>query len=114
MLLLDHLGSPLGGIVSAVTAPLAAAGAMALTLYTAHVVFMNSPLDVFDLVPGYLAQVLAALVIALVGAAWSAAVRSSRPSPRSRVASGAGPWRPVRPHESRTACRPGAGRHRVE
>ena len=49
--------------------PLAAAGSMTLTLYTAHVVFLNSPLDVYDETPAYLLQVAAALVFAL---AWSA------------------------------------------
>ena len=114
MLLLDHLGSPLWGIVSAVTAPLAAAGAMALTLYTAHVVFMNSPLDVFDLVPGYLAQVLAALVIALV---WRRSVgRGPLESAVTAVARRFRGWAVAARPPARVPDRlpPGAGRHRVE
>ena len=43
---------------------LGAAGGMTLTLYTAHIMFMNSPLDVFDATTGYLVQVLAALLFA--------------------------------------------------
>ena len=39
---------------------------MTLTLYTAHIVFMNSPLDDFDATTGYLVQVVAALLFALV------------------------------------------------
>ncbi|MGC5077786.1 heparan-alpha-glucosaminide N-acetyltransferase domain-containing protein [Agrococcus sp. DT81.2] len=45
---------------------LGAAGGMTLTLYSAHIVFMNSPLDVFDATTGYLVQVLAALLFAHV------------------------------------------------
>jgi uncharacterized membrane protein len=51
--------------------PIAAAGSMTLTLYTAHVLFINSPLDVFGATPGYLVQVVAALAFAL---AWRALV----------------------------------------
>ena len=55
LLLLGHVTVPvLARTVTVVLAPLAAAGSMTLTLYTAHIVFMNSPLDVFDPVPGYL------------------------------------------------------------
>jgi len=46
--------------------PLAAAGSMVLTLYTAHVIFLNSPLDVFGATPGYLVQVVAAVTFAAV------------------------------------------------
>ncbi|SDM11866.1 Uncharacterized membrane protein YeiB [Geodermatophilus siccatus] len=45
--------------------PIAAAGGMTLTLYTAHVLFINSPLDVFAATPGYLLQVVAALAFAV-------------------------------------------------
>ncbi|MBV9314389.1 MAG: DUF1624 domain-containing protein [Pseudonocardia sp.] len=45
--------------------PLAAAGGMTLTLYTASVVFMNSPLDDFSPLGGYLLQVTVALLFAL-------------------------------------------------
>ncbi|WP_413453128.1 hypothetical protein AA0Y32_03405 [Georgenia phoenicis] len=41
-------------------------GAMTLTLYTAHVMFMSSPLDVFDATIGYLIQVAAAILFALI------------------------------------------------
>lgn len=72
LLLATHAAGP---VVSAARrralAPLAAAGAMPLTLYTAHIVFMNSPLDVFGAVTGYLVQVAVALAFAVT---WSAAV----------------------------------------
>ncbi len=72
LLLLGHVTVPvLARAVAVVLAPLAAAGSMTLTLYTAHIVFMNSPLDVFDPVPGYLTQVVTALLFAL---AWRQAV----------------------------------------
>jgi uncharacterized membrane protein YeiB len=72
LLLLGHVTVPLlRWIIAVVLTPLAAAGSMTLTLYTAHVVFMNSPLDVFDAVPGYVVQVVAALLFAL---AWRQAV----------------------------------------
>ena len=35
-------------MVAAVLRPLAAAGAMTLTLYTGHILFLNSPLDAYD------------------------------------------------------------------
>jgi len=47
-------------------APLAAAGSMTLTLYTAHILFMNSPLDVFPATPGYVIQVVFALSFAVI------------------------------------------------
>ena len=66
MLLLGHIAAPtLRRVVSVVTAPLAAAGTMALTLFTAHIVFMNSSLDQFDPMGGYLFQVAAVLLFAL-------------------------------------------------
>ena len=72
LLLLGHVTVPvLARTVTVVLAPLAAAGSMTLTLYAAHIVFMNSPLDVFDAVPGYLTQVVTALLFAL---AWRQAV----------------------------------------
>jgi hypothetical protein len=61
--------TPMPGLrraIDLVLAPLAAAGSMTLTLYTAHIVFMNSPLDEFDPTPGYVVQVVAALLFALV------------------------------------------------
>jgi uncharacterized membrane protein len=56
--------------VSRLLTPLAGAGAMTLTLYVASLVFMNSPADGFDPVPGFLVQVAVALVAGLV---WRAA-----------------------------------------
>ena len=50
---------------------MAAAGAMTLTLYTAHVVFMNSPLDTFEPMDGYILQVVTVL---LFGLGWRMAV----------------------------------------
>jgi hypothetical protein len=67
MLLLGHVTQPiLRTVIDIGTAPLAAAGAMTLTLYTAHVVFMNSELDVFEPTTGYLLQVVAVLTFSLV------------------------------------------------
>lgn len=49
-----------------VLTPLAAAGGMTLTLYTAHVLFLNSPWDVFGATTGYVIQVAAALAFAVI------------------------------------------------
>lgn len=68
MLLLGRMTNPL---VQAVLRPLAAVGALTLTVYTLHVVFLNSPLDTFDALPGYLVQVAVAALGAL---AWRRAV----------------------------------------
>ncbi|MCE3550634.1 DUF1624 domain-containing protein [Pseudonocardia sp. RS11V-5] len=68
MLLLGRLANPL---VQGVLRPLAAAGSLTLTVYTLHVVFLNSPLDTFDALPGYLVQVVVAALGAL---AWRRAV----------------------------------------
>lgn len=46
--------------------PLAAAGSMTLTLYVAHVWFVNSAYDTYSPTVGYLIQVCAALIIGLV------------------------------------------------
>ena len=51
--------------------PVAAAGSMTLTLYVISLLFMNSPLDEFGPLEGYLWQIGAALVI---GTAWRRAV----------------------------------------
>jgi uncharacterized membrane protein len=51
--------------------PISAAGGMTLTLYTAHVLFINSPWDVFGAGTGYVLQVIAALGFAV---AWRAVV----------------------------------------
>ena len=65
-LMLGHITAPvLQRGLRLVTAPLAAAGTMTLTLYAAHVVFMNSPLDQFSPVGGYVFQVVAVLLLAL-------------------------------------------------
>ncbi|MGY0004240.1 heparan-alpha-glucosaminide N-acetyltransferase domain-containing protein [Micromonospora sp. I033] len=53
--------------ISVLLVPLAAAGGMTLTFYTAHIMFINSDLDSFAPVSGYLVQVVA---IVLVGTAW--------------------------------------------
>ncbi|TCK24653.1 heparan-alpha-glucosaminide N-acetyltransferase domain-containing protein [Pseudonocardia endophytica] len=50
-------------VLRSVLSPLAAAGSMTLTIYTASILFMNSPLDDFDPWPGYLVQVVVALVL---------------------------------------------------
>ncbi|MQA12981.1 MAG: DUF1624 domain-containing protein [Pseudonocardiaceae bacterium] len=72
MLLLTHVVRPvLRRVIIAVLTPLAAVGALTLTVYTAHVVFMNSPLDSFGAVTGYVVQVVVALAVAL---AWRQAV----------------------------------------
>lgn len=72
MLLLTHATGPkLSKAFQRVVTPLAVAGAMPLTIYTAHIVFMNSPLDVFGALTGYLVQVTVALAFAL---AWGATV----------------------------------------
>jgi hypothetical protein len=69
--------------VDTVLNPVVAAGTMTLTLYTAHVLFLNSPLDVFDPVAGYLVQVAAALLFAVL---WR---RSVGRGPLERLAAGA-------------------------
>jgi uncharacterized membrane protein len=72
LLLLGHVTTPvLRTAIDFVLAPLAAAGSMTLTLYTAHIMFMNSPLDDFDATPGYILQAVVALLFAL---AWRQAV----------------------------------------
>ncbi|HEX6968205.1 MAG TPA: heparan-alpha-glucosaminide N-acetyltransferase domain-containing protein [Micromonosporaceae bacterium] len=70
MLLAGGGKSALRRIVVAVQTPLAAAGGMTLTLYTAHIVFINSGYDVFPADASYLLQAVAAL---LVGTIWRAA-----------------------------------------
>jgi uncharacterized membrane protein len=73
MLLLGHAtASSLNRVIDVVTVPLAAAGSMTLTLYTASVVFMNSPLDRFSPMGGYVFQVMGVLFFAV---AWKSVVR---------------------------------------
>ena len=72
LLLLGHIAVPaLAKMIAVLLAPLAAAGSMPLTLYTAHVAFLSSPLDVFDAATGFYVQVITALVFAM---AWRQAV----------------------------------------
>ncbi|MFC5137794.1 heparan-alpha-glucosaminide N-acetyltransferase domain-containing protein [Actinomycetospora rhizophila] len=81
LLLLDRVRHPVATVLHA---PLAAAGAMTLTFYTLHVLFLNSPVDVYDPVPGYVLQVVAVL---LLGLAWRA---SAGRGPLESLASAAG------------------------
>lgn len=81
MLLLDRVGGP---VVAVVRAPLAAAGAMTLTFYTLHVLFVGSPVDVYEPMAGYVVQVVAVLVL---GTAWRA---TAGRGPLETVASAAG------------------------
>ncbi|MDD7932046.1 heparan-alpha-glucosaminide N-acetyltransferase domain-containing protein [Actinomycetospora straminea] len=81
MLLLDRVRSP---VLAVVRAPLAAAGAMTLTFYTLHVLFLDSPVDVYGPVTGYVVQVVAVL---LLGIAWRA---SAGRGPLETLASAAG------------------------
>ncbi|WP_130294593.1 heparan-alpha-glucosaminide N-acetyltransferase domain-containing protein [Pseudonocardia sediminis] len=67
-LLLTHVP---GRLIGYVLRPVAAAGSMTLTLYTLSLLYMNSGLDDFDPVPGYVFQVVAAM---LIGVAWKRAV----------------------------------------
>jgi hypothetical protein len=70
MLLLSQVTRPVLRHLSAVVSePLAAAGSMTLTFYTAHVVFVNSPLDTYTPTTGYVLQVVTVL---LLGLAWRA------------------------------------------
>jgi hypothetical protein len=67
MLLLGHIAAPVVRRVIAVgMAPLAAAGSMTLTLYAAHVAFINSDYDTYGPINGYLLQVAAAMLLGLV------------------------------------------------
>ncbi|MDH6464078.1 putative membrane protein [Micromonospora sp. A200] len=73
MLLAGHVARPFPRrAISVLLLPLAAAGSMTLTLYTAHIMFISSPLDSFGAMTGYLVQVLA---IVLSGTAWLATAR---------------------------------------
>ncbi|MCE0761494.1 DUF1624 domain-containing protein [Pseudonocardia kujensis] len=65
------LGRSANRLVQGAVRPLAAVGSLTLTVYTLHVVFLNSPLDTFDALPGYLVQVVVAALGAL---AWRRAV----------------------------------------
>ncbi len=70
MLLLGHIGWRWWRrVVTVVLTPLAAAGSMTLTMYTAHIMFLNSDYDIYDPGTGYLLQVITVLLLAL---AWRA------------------------------------------
>jgi uncharacterized membrane protein len=70
VLLIAHISRPgLHRLATLAQAPLAAAGSMTLTLYTAHIMFINSQYDQADATTSYLSQVAAALLLAL---AWRA------------------------------------------
>lgn len=71
MLLLGHITAPrsLHRVIAVCMAPLAAAGSMTLTLYTAHIAFINSDYDTYSPTNGFLLEVTAAL---LLGLAWRA------------------------------------------
>jgi hypothetical protein len=66
LLLAGHLTGPVTRrVVVVLLAPLAAAGGMTLTLYTAHISFINSDYDTYSATTGYLVQVSAVLLLAL-------------------------------------------------
>jgi uncharacterized membrane protein len=66
MLLLGHVTAPLAArLIGAVLRPLAAVGALTLTVYILNVVFLNSPLDQFGAVAGYVVQVVVAVLFAV-------------------------------------------------
>jgi uncharacterized membrane protein YeiB len=67
MLLAGHVAQPaLRRLTAVVWAPLAAAGSMTLTLYAAHIAFINSDYDTYDATTGFLVQIAAVLLIAPV------------------------------------------------
>jgi uncharacterized membrane protein len=69
LLLVSHLTrfTELRWITNIVLVPLAAVGTMVLTLYAAHILFINSEYDSFSATTGCLVQIAAAL---LIGLAW--------------------------------------------
>jgi len=68
MLLAEQLAPPaVRRLTGAVQTPLAAAGSMTLTFYTAHITFINSDYDTYGPATGYTLQAVAVLVI---GLAW--------------------------------------------
>lgn len=70
MLLLGHLARrPLRRVVGWVQAPLAAAGTMTLSLYTVHLMFINSNHDTYPAMTSFVLQVVAVLAL---GLAWRA------------------------------------------
>jgi uncharacterized membrane protein len=73
MLLAGHITRPatVRRLITVVQKPLAAAGALTLSFYTAHVMFINSDYDTYDATTGYIVQVAAVLP---VGLAWRVTV----------------------------------------
>lgn len=72
MLLAAGVAQPVARLgIGLLLAPLAAAGAMTLTFYTAHMMFINSSYDNYGASTGYLIQ---AIMIVLIGLAWRATV----------------------------------------
>jgi uncharacterized membrane protein len=66
LLLLGHVARPgVARVVAALLRPLAAVGALTLTVYTLHVAFLNSPLDQFDPLTGYVLQMVVAVLVAV-------------------------------------------------
>jgi hypothetical protein len=75
MLLLGHVGiTPLRQLIAVVRVPLAAAGAMPLTLYVLHVLFMHSELTPDSDLTSFAVQAVLAIALALV---WRATGRKS-------------------------------------
>lgn len=64
MLLLTN-APKVGALARRLVSPLAAIGALTLTVYSAHIVFLNSPLDRFGVLTGYLVQVAVAIAFAM-------------------------------------------------
>ncbi|MGH3923330.1 MAG: heparan-alpha-glucosaminide N-acetyltransferase domain-containing protein, partial [Pseudonocardiaceae bacterium] len=103
LLLSTHVAQPvLRKLIAAGLMPFAAVGSMTLTLYTTHVLFLSSPLDVHDPPIDYALQVVMAMLFALIWrttmkrgplealVAWLAQrARGEKPTPLSR--SGAAP-----------------------
>jgi hypothetical protein len=76
--------------VAAVRAPLAAAGAMTLTFYTLHVLFLDSPLDTDAPFTGWVVQVV---LVLLLGLGWRASAgRGPLESLVSAAGTRAGRW----------------------
>lgn len=64
MLLLEHVTLPgLRGLLRVVRIPLAAAGSMTLTMYTAHILFINVAADDYTPTTSFVIQVVAVLVL---------------------------------------------------
>lgn len=67
LLLIGHVNvRSLRRLTTAVLTPLAAAGSMTLSFYTVHVMFINSDYDTYSATTGWLVQIIAVVLIALV------------------------------------------------